>query len=69
MCSSSMDGNHVDQTWADPILVHVGSVMRARAKRFKEGLSGLIQEVWAENSLNVFVLEDESKFVNLVQAS
>lgn len=64
-----MDGNHGDQTWADPVQVPVGSVMRAHAKRFKEGPSGLIQEVWAENGSNAFVLEDEYKFVNLVQVS
>ena len=32
----------------DPIQVPIGPVTRARAKKFKEGLNGLIQEAWAQ---------------------
>ena len=32
----------------DPIQVPIGPVTRARAKKFKEVLNGLIQEAWAE---------------------
>ncbi|PON43561.1 hypothetical protein TorRG33x02_333540, partial [Trema orientale] len=33
---------------ADPIQVPIGPITRARAKRFKTALSGLIQSNWAE---------------------
>ena len=33
---------------ADPIQVPIGPVTRARAKRFKNELSGLIQDIWAQ---------------------
>ena len=32
----------------DPVRVPIGPVTRARAKKFKEALQGLIQEVWAQ---------------------
>jgi hypothetical protein len=39
-------------TSKDLIQVPIGSVMRARAKKFKDVLNGLIQELWAQaNSL------------------
>ena len=35
----------------DPIQVPIGPVTKARAKRFKETLNGLIQHIWAEKHL------------------
>ncbi|KAK3204558.1 hypothetical protein Dsin_018604 [Dipteronia sinensis] len=35
----------------DPLHVPVGPVTRARAKRFKEALNGLIQDTWADVEL------------------
>ena len=32
----------------DPLSVPIGPITRLRAKRFKEALNGLIQEVWAQ---------------------
>lgn len=32
----------------DPVRVPVGPITRARAKKFKEGLLGFVQEVWAQ---------------------
>ena len=32
----------------EPIQVPIGPVTRARAKRFKNALSGLIQDIWAQ---------------------
>ena len=32
----------------DPVQVPIGPVTRARAKKFKELLNGLIQEAWAQ---------------------
>ena len=35
----------------DPLHVPVGPITRARAKRFKEALNGLIQDTWADSEL------------------
>ena len=50
------EGNDEDmvstRAWnADPVQVPIGPVTRARAKRFKESLNGLIQHIWAKNHL------------------
>ncbi|KAL5762849.1 hypothetical protein ACOSP7_019113 [Xanthoceras sorbifolium] len=47
------EGNDEDlsstRAWnADPIQVPVGPVTRARAKKFKNALSGLIQGIWVQ---------------------
>ena len=46
------EGNDEDmastRAWnMDPIQVPIGPVTRARTKRFKNALSGLIQDIWA----------------------
>ena len=39
------------RSWnADPIQVPIGPVIRARAKKFQNALSGLIQGIWAQAS-------------------
>ena len=38
-------------TSRDPLHVPVGPITRARAKRFKEALNGLIQDTWASSEL------------------
>jgi hypothetical protein len=51
---SSVRSSDGDQgtTSKDLIQVPIGPVMRARAKKFKDVLNGLIQELWAQaNSL------------------
>ena len=35
----------------DPLQVPFGPITRARAKRFKEVLNGLIQDTWADSEL------------------
>ena len=40
-----------DKAYSDPIQVLVGPVTRARAKKFKEVLNGLIQATWTESNL------------------
>ena len=39
-----------DEVYKDPIQVPVGLVTRARAKKFKEVLNGLIQVTWAQSN-------------------
>ena len=35
----------------DPLHVPVGPITRAKAKRFKEALNGLIQETWTNSEI------------------
>ena len=65
-CLSSLDGSQVNKNWANPIQVPLGLVTRARAKRFKDGLNGLIQFIWAEN--NSTSPEAKLQLIHLVQA-
>ena len=37
-----------DETYSDPILVPTGPVTRARAKKFKDALMGLIRATWSQ---------------------
>ncbi|KAH9649251.1 hypothetical protein KPL70_025912 [Citrus sinensis] len=39
-----------DEAYSDPIQVPVGPVTRARVKKFKEALNGLIQATWAQSN-------------------
>ena len=42
--------NTWDETYSNPIQVPNGLVTRARAKKFKEALNGLIQASWAQSN-------------------
>ncbi|GMN49481.1 hypothetical protein TIFTF001_018653 [Ficus carica] len=37
-----------DETYSDPVLVPIGPVTRARAKKFKDALTGLIRASWSQ---------------------
>ena len=37
-----------DETYSDPIQVPVCPIMRARAKKFKDALIGMIQATWSQ---------------------
>ena len=39
-----------DETYSDPTEVPVELVTRARVKKFKEALNGLIQATWAQSN-------------------
>ena len=39
-----------DEAYSDPIQVPVGAITRARTKKFKEALNGLIQATWAQSN-------------------
>ena len=54
----------------DPVQVPIGPVTRARAKKFKELLNGLIQEAWAQaNSWRPIEQDprEPQRIVNLIQ--
>ncbi|GMN51977.1 hypothetical protein TIFTF001_021115 [Ficus carica] len=73
MRSSSSDGDmESSKAWkvADPIQVPVGPITRARAKKFKEALNGLIHEFW--NQVNLCKPIDQGprqpqRCINLIQ--
>ena len=55
----------------DPLHVPVGLTTRARSKKIKEALNGLIQDIWADSTTGHSKLgpkEDES-VINLIQAT
>ena len=37
-----------DEAYSDPIQVPIGPVTRARAKKFKDALNGLIRATWSQ---------------------
>ena len=65
---SSLDESQRKKNWADPIQVPIGPVTRARAKRFKEGLNGLIQFSWIENNSGRLSQGVKLQLIHLVQA-
>jgi hypothetical protein len=55
----------------DPLHVLVGPITRARSKKIKEALNGLIQDIWADSTTGHSKLgpkEDEG-VINLIQAT
>jgi hypothetical protein len=66
------EGNDGDQgtTLKDLIQVPIGPITRARAKKFKDVLNGLIQELWAQiNSLRPIEHDPQwqQRIVTLIQ--
>ena len=62
------DENH--KAFKDPLHVPVGPITKARSKKIKEALNGLIQEIWADSNAGHSKLgpkEDEG-VINLIQA-
>ena len=54
----------------DPLHVPIGPITKARSKKIKEALNGLIQEIWADSNTGRSKLgpkEDEG-VINLIQA-
>jgi hypothetical protein len=76
VCSMIIDGgsctNDGDQgtTSKDLIQVPIGPVTRARAKKFKDVLNGLIQELWAQANSGRPIEHDpqrQQRIVTLIQ--
>ena len=58
------------QAFKDPLHVPIGPITKARSKKIKEALNGLIQEIWADSNAGHSKLgpkEDEG-VINLIQA-
>ena len=63
-----VDENH--KAFKDPLHVPVGPITKARSKKIKEALNGLIQEIWVDSNTGHSKLgpkEDEG-VINLIQA-
>ena len=58
------------QAFKDPLHVPIGPITKARSKKIKEALNGLIQEIWDDSNAGHSKLgpkEDEG-VINLIQA-
>ena len=61
------DENH--KAFKDPLHVLVGPITKARSKKIKEALNGLIQEIWTDSNVGHSKLgpkEDEG-VINLIK--
>ena len=55
----------------DPLHVPVGPIIRARSKKIKEALNGLIQDIWADSITghSKFSPKEDECVINLIQAT
>ena len=62
------DENH--KAFKDPLHVPVGPITKARSKKIKEALNGLIQEIWADSNVehSKFGPKEDEGVINLIQA-
>ena len=58
------------QALKDPLYVPVGPIIRARSKKIKETLNGLIQEIWADSNAGHLKLgpKEDDGVINLIKA-
>ena len=58
------------QAFKDPLHVPVGPITKARSKKIKEALNGLIQEIWANSKAGHSKLgpKKDEGVINLIQA-
>ena len=58
------------QAFKDPLHVPVGPITKARSKKIKEALNGLIQEIWANSNAGHSKLGPKKNegVINLIQA-
>ena len=45
--ASTVDASH-GMTLREPVQILIGPITRARVKKFKDALNGLIQEIWSK---------------------
>ena len=55
----------------DPLHVPVGPITRARSKKIKAALNGLIQDIWADSTTghNKLGPKEDEGVINLIQAA
>ena len=54
----------------DPLSINGGPMTRVRAKRMKDALNGLVQDIWAKSLAqhDLDSLDETSKLQNIIQA-
>ena len=69
-CLKSPDENQ-EELLKDPLHVPVGPITRARSKKIKEALNGLIQDIWADSTTghNQLGPKEDEGIINLIQAA
>ena len=60
-----MDGDEFAQ---DPLSLPSGPITRLRAKRFKETLNGLIQEIWADSKKTTMGSNANQGLIHIIKA-
>ena len=65
-----IDLNENQQAFKDPLHVPVGPITKARSKKIKEALNGLIQEIWDDSNAghSKFGPKEYEGVINLIQA-
>ena len=55
----------------DPLHVPVGPITRARSKKIKAALNGLVQDIWADSTTghNKLGPKEDEGIINLIQAA
>ena len=68
ICYTAYDENQ--QAFKDPLHIPVGPITKARSKKIKEALNGLIQEIWADFNAghSKFGPKEDEDVINLIQA-
>ena len=68
LCKRSIDENQ--QAFKDPLHVLVGLITKARSKKIKEALNGLIQDIWVDSNAGHSKLDpkEDEGLINLIQA-
>ena len=58
------------QAFKDPLHVPIGPIIRARSKKIKEALNGLIQDIWVDSNAghSKLSLKEDEGVINLIQA-
>ena len=58
------------QVFKDPLHVPIRPITKARSKKIKKALNGLIQEIWADSNAihSKFGLKEDEGVINLIKA-
>ena len=62
--------NENQQAFKDPLHVPIGHITKARSKKLKKALNGLIQEIWTDSNArhSKFGPKEDEGVINLIQA-
>ena len=57
------------QAFKDPLHVPIRPIIKARSKKIKEALNGLIQEIWVDSNVghSKFGPKEDEGVINLIQ--